>query len=186
MDLDKAISERHSCKRFSTKKVDWRDVLEIVDSARLAPLAGNIPSVKFLIVTEQEKINKLAEASQQSFVSKADYIIVVCSDSDQVKRSYGERGGKYCPQQAGAAIQNLLLKTTELGLATCWVGAFVDDQVRRILDIPDDIEVEGLFPIGYEMPPKSKQRFKPELNNVLYFDIWKNKRMHGLKAPEAV
>ena len=65
------------------------------------------------------------------------------------------------------------MKITEFGLATCWIGDFVDDDVKRVLDIPDNIIVEALFPIGYEMPPKAKQETKTALDNILFFDTWK-------------
>ncbi|MCK4721500.1 nitroreductase family protein, partial [bacterium] len=52
------------------------------------------------------------------------YIIVVCSDITQLKRSYGSRAEMYGRQQAGAVIENILLKVTDLKLASCWVGAF--------------------------------------------------------------
>jgi len=186
MDLDKTIKERHSTRRFSSKNVNWRDVIKAVDAARLAPLAGNIPTLKFIVVLDDEKISQLAEASQQDFVSQAQYVVVVCSDKSNSERSYDERADKYSKQQAGAAIENFLLKITELGLATCWIGFFVEEQIKRILQIPDNIDVEALFPIGYELPPKSKQRIKPNLDNVLYFDTWKNKYMEKWKKPEAI
>lgn len=177
MDLDKAIKERHTCKRFSTKKVDWREVMEALELARLAPLAGNISTIRFILVQEQDKIQKLAEASQQNFVANASCVVVVCSDTNQITRSYGERATKYARQQAGASIENFLLKIASLGLATCWVGAFYDDQVKSILNIPENIEIEAMFPIGYEMPQKSEQRVKPDLTNIVYYDAWKIKHM---------
>lgn len=182
MELDKAIKSRHSARKFTSRQVSWKDILEAIDYARLAPLAGNIPTLKFLIVTEKENIEKLAEASQQEFVSQASYVVVVCSDTGQAERSYDERGKKYSSQQAGAAIENFLLKLTELGLATCWIGAFSDNQVKRILKIPDNIEVEALFPIGYELGT-GKQKFKPALDNIIFFDFWRNKYMKPMKKP---
>ncbi len=184
MELDKAIKERHSVRKFSTKEVDWKDILEAIDYARLAPIAGNVQAIKFLIVSDQEKIQQLAEASQQNFLSTAKYIVAVCTDSSQDVRSYGERGEMYCRQQAGAAIENFLLKITDLGMASCWVGAFSDSTVKHILRIPEEIFVEALLPIAYEMPPKMKQRIKPDLQNMLYFDVWKQKRAQPLKKPE--
>lgn len=183
MELDKAIEKRHSVRNFKQKKkVNWRKIIQAVDSARKAPLAGNITSVKFVLVSDEEKINKLAEASQQSFVSQVDYVLAVCSDPEQQERNYDERAKKYLKQQAGASIQNLLLKLTDLGLSTCWIGAFADDQVKNILKIPDNIEVEALFPIGYEMGD-GKQKTKPEMDEVLFFNKWKEKKMKPVTKP---
>lgn len=186
MDLDKAIKERHSARRFKSKSPDWRKIIEAIEAGSKAPLAGNIPTVKFILVSDKEKIAELAQACQQDFVATAEYVVVACSDNAQIKRSYDERGLRYSRQQAGAAIENFLLKITDLGLATCWIGAFSDETVKNALQIPDDVEVEAMFPIGYELPHASKQRTKPKLDDILYFDFWKNKFMKPKKKPEAL
>lgn len=185
MDIDKAIKERHCVMRFKAKAPDWRDIIKAIDLARLAPLAGNIPTLKFLIVTEEDKIQQIADACQQDFVATAKYLVIVCTDPTQCVRSYEERGRKYCSQQAGAAIENFFLKLTDLGLSTCWTGAFPDNEVKMILQMPEDAIIEGIFPIGYEMPPKAKQKPKPSLDQVLYFNTWKNKHMKPVKNIEA-
>lgn len=186
MELDKALKERHSVRRYTSKKPKWEDIIEAVDAANLAPIAGNIPTLRFILVNKRELIEKIAEACQQDFVTKAEYLIAVCSDTSQCVRSYRERGEIYSRQQAGAAIENFLLKITDTGLATCWVGAFVDDMVRRALSIPDSINVEAILPIGYEMPPKSKQRRKRGLDEILFYNKWKEKYMKPWKQPEAL
>jgi len=176
MDLDKAIRLRKSVKKFSLKKPDWRDIIECIDSARYAPMAGNNYSLKFILVNDREKIQKLSEAAQQPFISKAFYVVVVCSNPYRTMNAYGERGKVYCRQQAGAAIQNFLLKIEEKGLSTCWVGHFADNLVKEILKIPDEIDVEAFFPVGYEFKSKKRKR-KIDLDDVLYFEKYGNKKM---------
>jgi len=66
MQLDKAIKSRHSVRKFSTKKVNWRDIITAIDHARLAPLAGNIPTLKFMVISDKTKIQQISEACQQS------------------------------------------------------------------------------------------------------------------------
>ncbi len=184
MDLDKAIKERHCARSFKTKKPDWKKILKAIESSTKAPLAGNIPTLKFILVSDKEKIADLAEAATQNIVAGARYVIVVCSDNKLIKKSYGERAERYSRQQAGAAIENLFLKLTDLGLATCWVGAFSDTTVKRALRIPDDVNVEAIFPVGFEMR-KEKQRAKPTLDSSIFFDVWNNKYMTKVRKPEA-
>lgn len=177
MDIDKAIKERHSVRSFKKeKKPDYNKIVEAVDAARKAPLAGNIEAVKYILVSDKDKIKELAIAAQQNFVGDVAYILVVYSDRKDLDKLYYERGKMYGHQQAGAAIENFMLKLTELGLATCWVGAFSEETVKRILGIPDNIAVEALLPIGYEMG-KAKQKRKPNLDDVLFYDSWKNRFM---------
>lgn len=182
MKVEEAINERHSVRRFSSKKPNYREIIEAVDAANKTPLAGNICTLRFIVVSDKEKIKELAEASQQDFISQASYIVVVCSSNKEIERFYDERGLMYSRQQAGAAIENFLLRITELGLASCWIGAFSDSSVKNILSIPDNIEVEALLPVGYEFG-KTKQRKKPKLDAVLFFDKYGNKFMKPERKP---
>src|SRR3972149_2646020 len=151
MQLDDAIKQRNSTKKFSSKKPDWREIIECIDSMRHAPIAGNIPTLKIVLVSNREKIAEIGEACQQNFISQAHYVIVVVSDPVKTLNSFGKRGEIYVRQQAGAAIQNLLLKVEEKKLAACWVGHFGEGQIKRILKVPDKGQIEAVIPIGYEL-----------------------------------
>jgi nitroreductase len=177
MELNTAIKKRHSVRSFkTTKKAKWQDVVKAVDAANYSPSAGNIGTVRFILVSDSEKIAKITQSCQQGFIAKASHIVVVCSNLTQVKRAYKQRGEKYSKQQAGAAIQNFLLEITNLGLGACWVGAFHDSGIRETLDIPESVEVEAVIPVGYEMA-KGKPRKKMELDSVLFFNKWNNTKM---------
>lgn len=188
MELDKAIKNRHSARRFSSKKPKWQDIIEAIDAANTGPLAGNIYALRFILVDDPEKIKALSEAAQQDFFENVSYAVVVCSDKTQLVRSYDERGEVYAHQQAGAAIENFLLKTVDIGLSSCWVGAFVDDEVKDILEIPkpyDNVNIEAILPVGYEMPGKASQRRKMSPDYCIWFNKWKNKYMKEPSKPEA-
>jgi len=170
MDFDKVIEQRHSVRDFKKdKKPDYRDIISAIESATKAPLAGNISAIRYILIQDKEKIKELANAAQQSFIAQTSYVVIVISDKKSLVRSYYKRGEMYARQQAGAAIENFLLKITELGLASCWIGAFSDETVRRIAEIPDEFDIEAMLPIGYEMG-KGKQQRKAELDHVLSFD----------------
>lgn len=176
MELDKAIRSRKSTRKFSNMKPDWRDILECIDSMRHTPMAGNNFSLKFILVDDKEKIQKISECAQQPFIAETDYVVVVYSNPSRTLNSFGEKGKVYLRQQAGAAIQNFLLKITDKGLATCWIGHFVEEQIKDALKIPKTSNIEALFPIGYAFK-KKKKRKKIELDTVLSFNNSKNKKM---------
>lgn len=185
MDLDKAIKERHSVRRYKTKKPDYEKILQAIQAAINGPLAGNIPTLKFILVSDKEKIQQLAEAAEQDFVATAHYVVAICSNKTNCIRSYEEKGEIYFRQQAGAAIENFLLKITDLKLSTCWVGAFSEKMVKRILKIPDNIILEAFFPIGYELGHAQKKA-KQSIESVLYFETWGNEYMRPIRKPEAL
>lgn len=177
MQLEKAIKERRSVRKYSDKKPDWRKIIKAIDSARFAPYAGNLISNRFILVSDENKIKEIRDACQQDFVGSAQYIVVVVSNPAQVTRMYEDKAEAFLRQQSGAAIQNFLLTLTELGLSTCWVGWFDSNGIKRTLKIPDDSFVEGVFPIGFETKIKTKKPHKTELDNLVFYDSYGNKFM---------
>jgi len=182
MELDKTIQNRHSVRKFSNKKPDWRTIIECIDSARYAPMAGGNYTLKFIMVNDEEKIRKIAEACQQQHVSQVKFIVVACSNPSRTKNAYGKTGEAYCRQQAGAAIENFLLKIEESGLATCWVGYFAEEQIKSILKIPTECNVESVFPIGYEYERARTRKAKIEMDRILYFNEYGNVKMKEQKV----
>ncbi|UCD20986.1 MAG: nitroreductase family protein [archaeon] len=174
MQLDKSIRSRRSIRKYLDKKVSFSDITEICDAARFAPMACNKFSVRLIVVSNKEKIKKIAEISQQPFIADGKYIIVVCTDKKDLVKSFGDNGTRNARQQAGAAIEHMLLKITDLGLSACWVGWFDDNALKRLLKIPKNIDVEALFPIGYAAE-KPKKLFKTDLKSILFFDEWDKK-----------
>lgn len=177
MDLDKVIKNRKSVRRFKDKKPDWRPILEAIDAAKYAPTAGNIFALKFILVESPESIQKIADASQQNFITQAKYVVVATSDPKILKNSYPEDYKKYQHQQAGAAIQNFLLALEERKLSTCWIGYFVEDQIKTELRIPENVDIIAVFPIGFDNENKKTRRQKPDLEEFILFDNYKNKKM---------
>ncbi len=184
MKLQKAIESRRSIRSFKKKSPSWKTIIECIDSARYAPMAGNLFTLNFILVDDSEIIQKIADASFQPFITEAKYLVVFVSNKGKTENAYKERAEKYIKQQAGAAIQNFLLSLEEEKLSTCWIGLFDDDKIKNILNIPDKHDVEAIFPIGYaaEKPKPHSAAFR-DLNGFLFFNKFKNKRM---KEPDKI
>lgn len=177
MDLRKAIKSRQNIKRYSSKKPDWRKILQAIDMARFAPNAGNYFITKFILVDDPSKIEKISKACQMSFVSSAHYLVVAVSDDSKFVKSYGDRAYRYSAQQAGAAIQNLILALTEIGYATSWIRYYGDDEVKSILGISEKLSIDGVLPIGLPTKIKEKKPKVVDLENIIYFNKWGTKKM---------
>lgn len=176
MELNEAIKKRCSIRNYRLKKPKPEIIIKAIESANLAPSPGNLDLLKWIIVEDSEKISKIAEACQQEFIKKSQIIVVFCSNPKKAEPIYEDRTDKYVKQHAGAAIENFLLKITELGLATCWIGAFVDDSIKNILKIPENIEVEAIFSIGYQASlDHTKQKPKKSIFERVFFEKWNNR-----------
>lgn len=177
MDLTKAIKSRRSVKKYGHLRPDWRKILRSIDMARHAPMAGNIFSLKFLIVNDEEIIQEIGKTTAQTFVGTAKTLVVLVNDESRVVRNYGERGKRYASQQAGAAIQNFLLALEEEKLGTTWVGYFNEEKIKELLGIPEGLIVEAIFPIGLKTKIKPKEKQIIDLENIIYFEKWGREMM---------
>ncbi|MBS3091018.1 nitroreductase family protein [Candidatus Pacearchaeota archaeon] len=182
MDFDKIINKRHCARSFKDKRASWKDVMLAIDAANQGPFAGNMNHLKFLIVEYPETIEKIAKLSSQHWISESGILVVVCSDDTHLEKQYGERGRVYSRQQAGATIMTLILKLTDLGLDSCWVGEYKDELIRQILGIPEHIQVEAIIPIGYEKPVKGRtgKQKKLSLERSIFWEKWE-----GFRRPSA-
>ncbi|MBS3055764.1 nitroreductase family protein [Candidatus Pacearchaeota archaeon] len=179
MDFDTLARKRRSVRNFNpNKKPDWKKVIDAIDTANQIPLAGNISILKFIMIEDREKIAKITDACQQDFIQDAHYIVVVCSKKEQLTRNFSGKGEMFTRQEAGAAIQNFLLKVVEDGLASCWIGHFSERILKRLLKIPKDWDIEALLPLGYEARARisSKPPIKPSIEDTVYFEEWKEKK----------
>jgi nitroreductase len=188
MDFDNVLKERHCARKFIKKDVSFHKIISIIESATLAPAAGNIFSVRVIIIKDSKLKEMLADAALgQQFLTEAPYVLIVCSDLEQVERSYGKIAEKFARQQAGAAIENMFLKITELGLNTCWVGGFEENMIKRALKIPDNVNVEALLPIGYSIEKKLKkhaERRKMDIKHMVFFDGYGLAKRYSEKEPQ--
>ena len=186
MNFDTVLKKRCSIRKYSTAKVSLHEITKVAEASRFSPMAGNIHTVRLIIINEEKKKAELAEAAmQQYFIADAPYLIVICSDITQLSRSYKNQAEKYARQQAGAAIENMFLKATDLGLATCWVGAFDEKKVKTILNIPQNIHVEAILPIGRSTKKPRKAKKKPDLKMIAYFNKWGQGEIKPAKKPPA-
>jgi nitroreductase len=152
VDFWQVIKKRHCCRSFdSTKKVDEKLIKKILEAGRIAPSAGGIHPEVFIVIKESKIKNQLAKAALgQYFIAQAPVILVICADVNKTKAKYGRRGEElYVIQDTAAAAENIFLAATDLGLSACWVGAFDEKEVQRILNLESDIRPLVLMPVGH-------------------------------------
>ncbi len=182
MKTQEAIESRSSIREFSNKSVKFGEILEVIDAANHAPFAGNINNLKFLIIETQENKNLVAEYAQQYWINEAQWIVLVGSEIKKLEELYQNRATSYSKQQVGAAIENMLLRITDLGLASCWVGAFAEEGIKSHFNIPESWEIEAIIPIAYPKNKKNKSQRKIKLENKIFWEKW-NEKKKPIKYP---
>lgn len=150
MDLFEAIRTRRSVRAFLPEEVPEEVLSRIVGAAIQAPSAGNVQPWFFYVVRDDYLKKKLTDASLgQAFIAQAPVVIVACADLERAKAAYQRRGETlYCYLDTAAAVQNLLLTAHALGYGCCWVGAFDENTVSRLLEIPPAHRPVAILPVG--------------------------------------
>ncbi len=164
------ICQRRSIRSFKTDSLPRADLEQLKEALRWAPSAGNRQPWHFYVVLNQNLKNSLAKAAGgQEFLSRAPVVFVICAIPEISAKRYSARGRDlYVYQDTAAAVQNLLLASTALGYGSCWVGAFDEAQVSRIMDLPAGMRPVALVPLGIpgEQPSPPKRKPIEELFTV--------------------
>lgn len=150
-------------RRYDSRRpLDDALIQRLLEAATLAPSAGNLQSWHFVVVRQAQLRADLARAAGQRFVGLAPVIVVVCADLARIGPYYGLRGRElYCLQDTAAAVENLLLAATALGLGACWVGAFAEGEVSRLLELPRHLRPVALVPVGFPQTVPRMPRRRP-------------------------
>ncbi len=150
MKVLEAVKKRRSIRRFLQKDIPEAMLQQLIEALIWAPSAGNLQSRRFYFVRDQRIKDALSQAAlNQTFIKKAPIVIVGCTDH-RIDYHYGQRGIElYCIQDVSCSIMCMMLVAHELGLGTVWVGAFYEDRVAKILDIPDHLRPVAIVPVGW-------------------------------------
>jgi nitroreductase len=162
------IRKRYSCRAYQDKPIEKEKLDKIFEAARLAPSAKNTQDWRFVVVTDKEKRHQIAKATNKPEVfEKAAAIIVACSNSKDVMKC----GQPIGPIDVAIALEHIALQAAELGLGTCWIGAFSTEIVRPIAAIPDNVTIIELMAIGYPADkPKEPQR--EPIEKIVCYEKW--------------
>ncbi len=170
MDVHEAIRSRRSIRAYDSRDVEEDKLVKVLESGRLSPSASNRQERRFIVIKDAGTRELLSEAARnQRFVAEAPVVIAACSvESDYVM---------LCGQPAytidtAIAVDHMTLAAVEEGLGTCWIGAFDEKKVKEILNIPDDVRVVALLPLGY---PSTVPRPAPRksLDEIVMRETWR-------------
>jgi nitroreductase len=167
MSVQSAISERRSIRAYLDTPIEEEKLNLVLEAARLSPSARNRQEWKFVVVKDRETRNKLVQAANgREFVGEAPLIIAACATEAEYVMSCGQPAGTV---DSSIAFAYLVLQAHELGLGTCWLGAYDESQVKEILGIPTHVRVVAMTPLGY--PAESPEaRPRKHLNEIVSYD----------------
>lgn len=177
----KEIKMRRSIREYIDKPVEDEKIIQLLESARLAPSGSNTQPWHFIVVKSELNRQKLAEAShsQKWMLSAPVFIVCVADIRCRIKEDIDILLNEDSPQEelkqiirdTSISIGHILLEADNLGLGTCWVAWFIQKDIRPILNIPADKYVVGILALGYanEIP---KARPRKKLEEIIHYENW--------------
>ncbi|MEM3072770.1 MAG: nitroreductase family protein [Candidatus Bathyarchaeia archaeon] len=162
LDALEAIRRRRSVRRFKPDPIPKETIEKLVDAGRWAPSGMNVQPWEFIAVTNPETRRRIAGITDYGkFIAQAPLCIAVfCKDT------------KYYLEDGCAAVENILIAATALGLGSCWVAGdkkrYVD-QVREMLNVPRGYKLVALIAIGYPLDGPSERR-RRDLKEILHYE----------------
>ncbi len=150
MEFYDVIRTRRSIRKYQDKEIPEDVLMRVLDAGRIAPSGSNRQPWRFVVVKDKDKRQQIAEACYgQKFIAEAPVVLVCCS----IRCTSGYEPWKEAagPRDVIIAIDHITLAARNEGLGTCWIGALYPKEVARIVNVPEDIDVIMVLPIGYPL-----------------------------------
>lgn len=178
--LESVIQARRSTRRFRTDSIPDSELKRLVNAGVYAPTGSNAQNVRFLVVTDRDEIRRIGAArfvwpypanqkkkqakNPDGIIGYASALIIVFTDAT---KTVPPAPGEYHIwealeiQNASAAIENILLLSTAMGIGSCWISASQKMNYTRLLtgkawrevfvgyDIPGSYKIQGIIALGY-------------------------------------
>jgi nitroreductase len=169
MKFQELINQRYSVRAYKPDPIEEHKLQQILEAARLAPTAANRQPFKVIVIHTQERKEDLLSIYQREWFIQAPLVLCLVG---VLAEAWIRRDGKaYLGIDAAIVMDHMILAATELDLGTCFIAAFDEENARKALALPEDVEPILFTPLGYPADqPKIKTR-KP-LDEIIRYEHW--------------
>ncbi|MEM2102688.1 MAG: nitroreductase family protein [Candidatus Bathyarchaeia archaeon] len=149
MEFYQVVRTRRSIRKYKPDPIPREILNRIFEAVRIAPSGSNRQPWRFILITDAALKRKLAAACHnQKFIAEAPIAIVALAQKLQINRG-GYMGEMSTLMDTTIAFTHLVLAARAEGVGTCWIGAFDNDEIKKLLNIPDEYYVVAVTPLGY-------------------------------------
>jgi nitroreductase len=158
---------RCSIRGYKPDPVEPEKLKQVLEAARLAPTAGNRQRFRLIVIHTEGREEELRRIYDRDWFVEPPLVICACRYPMDPARQRKD----YTDVDIGIVVDHLILAAAELGLGTCWIGAYDPAAAREILGLPDEVEPVVFTPLGYPAaPPREKQR--KSLDELVCYEHW--------------
>lgn len=184
MEFMEVVDQRVSVRAFIKKEVADDMIFQILSCGHKAPTGGNIQPWEFIIIKnpslKQEIVkttfvgNDEHSSKTQAWMLNAPVFIVVCADVERSMARYGKKAAESLVYlDCSACIENMLLASVDLHLASCYVSGFRENELTSVLGLPDGVIPVAVIPIGYPAGLTEKRTKRP-LESLIHHETFGN------------
>jgi nitroreductase len=159
MSLLDVIFNRRSIRRYTGEPVPEQVMKNVLEARRLAPSATNAQPWHFIVVTDPEIKNALSQGRWNRFIKDSAFTVVGC----------GKKRKRWSTIDVTIALENMVIAAEAQDLGSCWVGDFKQNEVKKLLGIPDDLKVICLVSFGYPAE-KPSPRSRKSLEEIVHYN----------------
>jgi nitroreductase len=173
MEFVELAQKRHSVRSYSDQPVDDAKLMVVLEAARLAPTACNYQPFSLIVIRDLAIRRQCATVYNRPWFLTAPVVIVACCDHSQ---SWHRADGKdYGEIDVAIVLDHITLAAADVGLGTCWIGNFSVSEAKKVLNIPAEISVVAMTPLGYptSLPQVAFKSRKP-LEQLVFWDHYGN------------
>ncbi len=161
------IQRRYSVRAYRPDAVEDEKLQQVLEAACLAPTAANRQPFQLLVIPTAGRQEALRRIYNREWFVQAPLVVCACALPAQ---GWARADGKpYTDVDVAIAMDHLILAATELGLGTCWIGAFDSAAARQVLELPEGVEPVVFTPLGYPADEPRPKRRKP-LETLVRFE----------------
>lgn len=174
MDFSELVGQRYSVRAYRSDPIEADKLDRVLDAVRLAPTAANRQAFQIIVIRTAGRESELKRIYGRDWFVQAPLVICACGLPDQ---NWVRRDGKnYNDVDVAIVMDHLTLAAADLGLGTCWIGAFDPAAAREVLGLPEGVEPIAFTPLGLpaDQSPADQPRPKvrKDLSDLVRYDHW--------------
>jgi FMN reductase [NAD(P)H] len=151
MEFSELLKKRRTIRCFKQVRVFDKDIRYILEAARVVSCGGNVQKLRYIVAQDKELVKDIFKNTAWGGMVSPDRspewgknapltFIILTAAKD---------AGAIMQTNAGAAVQSMEYAATDVGLGSCWIGAYKKENVEKILGLPEQDETLYLLAVGY-------------------------------------
>jgi nitroreductase len=172
MNFQELITKRYSVRAYRPDPVPEDLLNKVLRAACIAPTASNEQPFGVIVVHTQGRSAELSQVYPQEWFVQAPLILVVCVIPEKAWRN--KEGKDLSAVDAAIVMDHIVLAATDLGLGTCWVGAFDPQAARRLFQISEGVVPVVMTPLGFPADKAGTRERKPQ-DQLIHYEHWQVK-----------